>query len=178
LNSSSILSRATISFSKAFPYLSRVCPDKQSNNRSVYLSFARTIRHCPVKAIRFSGNQAYIIDNECILCGHCFVVCPQNAKQIVDERMEFVVNGNANTLLAFAHAERAGKLHFNKPSGYCFVYPDKPAIDKGMLLKSELLDLFQKMKGASCSELHRFKKIQLQKLRRRSWQQTKVRCLQ
>lgn len=26
--------------------------------------------------------------------------------------MEFVVNGNANTLLAFAHAERAGKLHF------------------------------------------------------------------
>lgn len=52
----------------------------------------------------------------------------------------------------------------NKPSGYCFVYPDKPAIDKGMLLKSELLDLFQKMKGASCSELHRFKKIQLQKL--------------
>ena len=37
-----------------------------------------------MKAIRFSGNQAHIIGNECILCGHCFVVCPQNAKQIVD----------------------------------------------------------------------------------------------
>ena len=36
------------------------------------------------KAIRFSGNQAHIIGNECILCGHCFVVCPQNAKEIVD----------------------------------------------------------------------------------------------
>ena len=36
-------------------------------------------------SIRFSGNQAYIIGNECILCGHCFVVCPQDAKQIVDE---------------------------------------------------------------------------------------------
>ncbi len=44
----------------------------------------KCIRHCPVKAIRFSGNQAHIIGNECILCGHCFVVCPQNAKEIVD----------------------------------------------------------------------------------------------
>lgn len=54
---------------------------KKSNCKNCY----KCIRHCPVKAIRFSGNQAYIIDNECILCGHCFVVCPQNAKQIVDE---------------------------------------------------------------------------------------------
>ncbi len=38
-----------------------------------------------MKSIRFSGNQAHIIGNECILCGHCFVVCPQNAKEIVDE---------------------------------------------------------------------------------------------
>lgn len=45
----------------------------------------KCIRHCPVKAIRFSANQAHIIGNECILCGQCFVVCPQNAKQIVDE---------------------------------------------------------------------------------------------
>ena len=37
------------------------------------------------KSIRFSGNQAYIISDECILCGQCFVVCPQDAKQIVDE---------------------------------------------------------------------------------------------
>ena len=45
----------------------------------------KCIRHCPVKAIRFSGNQAYIIGNECILCGQCYVVCPQNAKEIVSE---------------------------------------------------------------------------------------------
>ncbi len=54
---------------------------KKSNCKNCY----KCIRHCPVKAIRFSGNQAHIIDNECILCGQCFVVCPQNAKQIVDE---------------------------------------------------------------------------------------------
>ena len=54
---------------------------KKSNCKNCY----KCIRHCPVKAIRFSGNQAHIIENECILCGQCFVVCPQDAKQIVDE---------------------------------------------------------------------------------------------
>ena len=54
---------------------------KKSNCKNCY----KCIRHCPVKSIRFSANQAHIIGNECILCGQCFVVCPQNAKQIVDE---------------------------------------------------------------------------------------------
>ena len=52
---------------------------KKSNCKNCY----KCIRNCPVKSIRFSGNQAHIIADECILCGHCFVVCPQNAKQIV-----------------------------------------------------------------------------------------------
>ena len=54
---------------------------KKSNCKNCY----KCIRHCPVKAIRFSGNQAHIIGNECILCGQCFVVCPQNAKEIASE---------------------------------------------------------------------------------------------
>lgn len=55
---------------------------KKSNCKNCY----KCIRHCPVKSIRFSGNQAHIIGNECILCGQCFVVCPQNAKEITGER--------------------------------------------------------------------------------------------
>lgn len=54
---------------------------KKSNCKNCY----KCIRNCPVKSIRFSGNQAHIISNECILCGQCFVVCPQNAKEIVNE---------------------------------------------------------------------------------------------
>lgn len=54
---------------------------KKSNCKNCY----KCIRHCPVKSIRFSGDQAHIIGDECILCGQCFVVCPQNAKEIVDE---------------------------------------------------------------------------------------------
>jgi iron only hydrogenase large subunit-like protein/uncharacterized Fe-S cluster-containing protein len=42
----------------------------------------KCIRHCPVKSIRFSDNQAHVIDDECILCGNCFVACPQKAKDI------------------------------------------------------------------------------------------------
>ena len=54
---------------------------KKSNCKNCY----KCIRHCPVKAIRFSGNQAHIIDNECILCGRCYAICPQDAKVIVSE---------------------------------------------------------------------------------------------
>ena len=54
---------------------------KKSNCKNCY----KCIRHCPVKSIRFSGNQAHIIGNECIYCGQCFVVCPQNAKEISSE---------------------------------------------------------------------------------------------
>lgn len=54
---------------------------KKSNCKNCY----KCIRSCPVKSIRFSGNQAHIISDECILCGQCFVACPQNAKEIVNE---------------------------------------------------------------------------------------------
>ena len=53
---------------------------KKSNCTSCF----RCVRKCPIKAIRFSGNQAHIISNECILCGNCVVQCPQNAKEIAD----------------------------------------------------------------------------------------------
>lgn len=51
---------------------------KKSNCKNCY----KCIRHCPVKSIRFSDNQAHIVTDECILCGRCFVACPQNAKEI------------------------------------------------------------------------------------------------
>lgn len=54
---------------------------KKSDCRNCY----KCIRHCPVKSIRFSGNQAHIVYDECILCGQCYVICPQNAKETVDE---------------------------------------------------------------------------------------------
>ena len=51
---------------------------KKSNCKNCY----KCIRHCPVKSIKFTNNQAHIVEDEYILCGMCFVACPQNAKQI------------------------------------------------------------------------------------------------
>lgn len=51
---------------------------KENNCRDCY----KCIRTCSVKAISFAHNQAQILPEECILCGGCYVACPQKAKQI------------------------------------------------------------------------------------------------
>lgn len=45
----------------------------------------RCLRECPVKAIDVHEHQAKIIADRCILCGHCTLVCPQNAKVVHSE---------------------------------------------------------------------------------------------
>lgn len=54
----------------------------QRNDKSSCKDCYKCIRHCPVKSISFSANKAQIVDDECILCGICFVVCPQRVKSI------------------------------------------------------------------------------------------------
>ena len=73
---------------------------KKSNCKNCY----KCIRHCPVKSIRFSGNQAHIIGDECILCGHCFVVCPQNAKQIASsvEKVRVLIQSGDPVVVSLA----------------------------------------------------------------------------
>ncbi len=73
---------------------------KKSNCKNCH----KCIRHCPVKSIRFSGNQAHIIGNECILCGQCVVVCPQNAKEITDatEGVKVLLGGEAPVIASIA----------------------------------------------------------------------------
>ena len=66
---------------------------KKSNCRNCY----KCIRHCPVKSIRFSGNQAHIVGDECVLCGNCFVICPQNAREIrndVEKAKEYLAESS------------------------------------------------------------------------------------
>ena len=65
---------------------------KKSNCKNCY----KCIRHCPVKSIRFADQQAHIVKEQCILCGECFVACPQNAKQIrsdVAQAKELLTSG-------------------------------------------------------------------------------------
>lgn len=56
----------------------------------------KCIRHCPVKSINFSDVKAEIIPEDCVLCGQCFVKCPQHAKTIrndVDRVVEVIRSG-------------------------------------------------------------------------------------
>lgn len=65
---------------------------KKSNCKNCH----KCIRHCPVKAIKFTDDQAHIVNDECILCGMCFVACPQNAKEIrndVYKVKQFIATG-------------------------------------------------------------------------------------
>ncbi|MBR7116401.1 MAG: PAS domain-containing protein [Clostridia bacterium] len=73
---------------------------KKSNCKSCF----RCVRKCPVKAIRFSGNQAHIIGNECILCGNCVVQCPQNAKEIADstEKVKVLLQSGDPVIVSLA----------------------------------------------------------------------------
>lgn len=75
---------------------------KKANCKNCY----KCIRHCPVKSIRFSNEQAQIVAEECILCGQCFVVCPQNAKEIRSdiERVESYLAAGEEIYLSLAPA--------------------------------------------------------------------------
>lgn len=50
----------------------------KANCRNCY----KCLRTCPVKAIQFKNEQAGIIEDRCIACGHCLISCPQNARYI------------------------------------------------------------------------------------------------
>ncbi|MBE7042427.1 MAG: histidine kinase [Ruminococcaceae bacterium] len=72
--------------------MDRCLVTKKSNCKNCY----KCIRHCPIKSLRMTEGQAHIIREECILCGECYVVCPQYAKQIrndVAAAKEWIASG-------------------------------------------------------------------------------------
>jgi len=62
----------------------------------------KCLRECPVKAIDIHEHQAKIISERCILCGHCTLVCPQNAKVVHTEidRIKELLDDPATEVIA------------------------------------------------------------------------------
>ena len=63
------------------------------------------LRNCPVKAIKFIKNKATIIDENCILCGHCVNVCPHDAKRVIsdiDKVKKILIENKGNVALSVA----------------------------------------------------------------------------
>jgi iron only hydrogenase large subunit-like protein/uncharacterized Fe-S cluster-containing protein len=51
---------------------------KEANCKNCY----KCIRNCPVKSIACRDDKARIMTDECIYCGDCLLICPQNAKTV------------------------------------------------------------------------------------------------
>lgn len=54
------------------------------------------VRNCPVKAISFATGKPEIVEEECILCGNCYVICPHDAKRVrsdIDQVMSWLKSG-------------------------------------------------------------------------------------
>ncbi len=45
----------------------------------------KCVKNCSVKAIKMVDDQAQIIEERCVACGKCFLVCPQNARNILSD---------------------------------------------------------------------------------------------
>lgn len=76
----------------------------------------RCLRSCPVKAIQFKDEQAIIIEDRCIACGHCLTVCPQDARNVRSDLSEIkAAIKNGKTLIASLAPSFAGAFEKEDP---------------------------------------------------------------
>lgn len=77
----------------------------------------RCVRVCPTKAMTYQNHQPTIVENECILCGKCFLVCPHSAKKVVSDRrkVELWLQQGKQVILSVA------------PS-FASIWPDYPSL--------------------------------------------------
>ena len=64
----------------------------------------KCIRHCPIKSISFKDEKASIIKEDCILCGRCYNVCPQNLKSIRNDiaKVKRLLQDNEKVIVSLA----------------------------------------------------------------------------
>ncbi|BCJ92539.1 hydrogenase [Anaerocolumna cellulosilytica] len=76
----------------------------------------KCVRTCDVKAIMVKNEQAQIMNDKCILCGHCLEACPQNAKSFISDldKVKGYLKDNLPTIISIAPAY-LGVLKYNTP---------------------------------------------------------------
>jgi nitrogen-specific signal transduction histidine kinase/iron only hydrogenase large subunit-like protein len=74
------------------------------------------VRDCPAEAIRIVDGQAFVVDERCIACGNCTLVCSQNAKAYLSglERASRLLDEDAPVAALLAPSFPAG---FSAPAG-------------------------------------------------------------
>lgn len=76
----------------------------------------KCVRNCSVKAISVKNEQAHIITEQCIHCGHCLEVCPQNAKTFASDmdRVKGYLRQGMKTIISIAPSY-LGVMEYEKP---------------------------------------------------------------
>lgn len=76
----------------------------------------KCVRICDVKAITIKHEQAQIMSDKCILCGHCLEACPQNAKTFISDLdlVKSYLKSNKKTVVSIAPSY-LGILDFDTP---------------------------------------------------------------
>lgn len=64
----------------------------------------KCVRYCDLKAIRIRDGMAEIIEEKCVLCGHCLHVCPQSAKTMVSDldKVKYFLRTGVKTVVSLA----------------------------------------------------------------------------
>ena len=97
----------------------------------------KCVRYCPVKSIRVKDHAASILAGECILCGNCTIVCPQHAKEdINDVPMIKVLMSKHETVIAIVAPSFAAYFNISFETM------------KSTLKKLGLADVFEVAEGA------------------------------
>ena len=76
----------------------------------------KCVRTCEVKAITVKNAQAQIMNDRCILCGHCLEACPQNAKSFISDlnKVKGFLKENKKTIVSIAPSY-LGVLNYKTP---------------------------------------------------------------
>ncbi|WP_310604916.1 [Fe-Fe] hydrogenase large subunit C-terminal domain-containing protein [Anaerosporobacter sp.] len=76
----------------------------------------KCVRTCEVKAIQVKNEQAQIMNDKCILCGHCLEACPQNAKTFISdlEKVKDYISNGYQTVISIAPSY-AGIMKYRSP---------------------------------------------------------------
>lgn len=76
----------------------------------------KCVRNCEVKAISVENEQAHIMKDHCINCGHCLEVCPQNAKTFASDmdRVKGYLRQGMKVIISIAPSY-LGVLEYDKP---------------------------------------------------------------
>ena len=81
-----------------------------ANCRNCY----KCVRNCNVKAIQVINDQATICEDRCIACGECFVVCPQNARNIKSDILNVKAAMNQNKVMIASVAPSHAAIYTSK----------------------------------------------------------------